>query len=151
MPAKPRGKKPGKRAASKPTAPKPTAPRPTASKPTASKRIASKPTAPKRAATKPSRDRKGAPEKSGKTKSSIQPLDLSAFPSESVIESEKWLCLACILDVFTRHLGLALKTAHLEIKRYNPSLEELYAPAPMRPFFEATPGQDPCPYCGSSL
>jgi hypothetical protein len=161
MPAKPRGKKPGKRAASKPAAPKPTAPRPTASKPTASKRIASKPTAPKRAATKPaapkraatkpSRKRKGAPEKSGKTKSSIQPLDLSAFPSESVIESEKWLCLACILDVFTRHLGLALKTAHLEIKRYTPSIDELYAPAPMRPFFEATSGQDSCPYCGSPL
>jgi hypothetical protein len=131
MPAKPRPKKPTKRAASKPTA---------------SKLTASKPTV-----AKPSRDRKGAPEKSGKTKSRVQPLDLSAFPPESVIESEKWICLACILDVFTRHLGLALKTAHLEIKRYTPSLEELYAPAPMRPFFEATPGQDPCPYCGSPL
>ena len=48
-------------------------------------------------------------------------------------------------------MGLALKTAHLEIKRYTPTLAELYAPAPTRPFFEATAGKDPCPYCGSPL
>jgi hypothetical protein len=146
MPAKQRPKKPTKRATSKRTVPKPTASKPTAFKPTAFKPTASKPTA-----SKPSRDRKGAPEKSGKSKPGIQPLDLSAFPPESIIESEKWICLACILDVFTRHLGLALKTAHLEIKRYTPSLDELYASAPMRPFFEAASGQGPCPYCGSPI
>jgi hypothetical protein len=105
------------------------------------KRTTAKPRKP--AARKPSHGRKVAPKKLG-----IQPLDLSAFPPESIVQSEKWICLACILDVFTRHMGLALKTAHLEIGRYTPSLAELYAPTPTRPFFEASAG-DPCPYCGS--
>jgi hypothetical protein len=100
---------------------------------------------------KPNRDRKGASKKSVPTKISpatLQPLDLSAFPPESLTQSEKWICLACILDVFTRHMGLALKTAHLEIKRYTPTLLELYAPSPTRPFFEPA-DNGPCPYCGS--
>jgi hypothetical protein len=124
--------------------------RPAAAKPT--KRA--KPTAPKPTAPKPSRERKGAPKKPivrETPSTAIQPLDLSAFPPESLTQSEKWICLACILDVFTRHMGLALKTAHLEIKRYTPTLAELYAPAPTRPFFEATAGKDPCPYCGSPI
>lgn len=58
----------------------------------------------------------------------IQPLDLSAFPTESVVTVEKWLCLACVSDVFTRHLDLSPRTAYLEIKRYTPPLTELHAP-----------------------
>jgi hypothetical protein len=134
MPAKPRPKKrppakPATRSAAKPI-----------------KRPAAKPTA-----LKPSRNRKGAPKKLAVSKppTSAEPLDLSAFPPESLTQSEKWICLACILDVFTRHLGLALKTAHLEIKRYTPSLDELYSPAPTRPFFQTSAGKNPCPYCGS--
>jgi hypothetical protein len=46
-------------------------------------------------------------------------------------------------------MGLAPKTAHLEIKRYTPSLAELYAAAPTRPFFVPRSPKDPCPYCGS--
>src|SRR5450755_3973838 len=105
-----------------------------------------------RPAAKPSRARKEAPKKAGTSKkapSGVQALDLSAFPPESVTQSEKWICLACVLDVFTRHMGLAPRTAHLEIKRYTPSLAELYAPAPTRPFFAEGAGKDPCPYCGS--
>src|SRR6267154_1200645 len=63
------------------------------------------------------------------------PLDLSAVPPESVTQLEKWICLACVLDVFTRHMGLAPRTAHLEITRYTPTLVELYAQAPTRRFF----------------
>ena len=79
----------------------------------------------------------------------IQPLDLSAFPPESVTQSEKWLCLACVMDVFTRHMGLTPRTANLEIKRYTPSLEELSAATLTRPFFAPTSPKDVCPYCGS--
>ncbi len=107
--------------------------------------------------TKPKRDRKAAPKKptpakkapARKKPAGIVPLDLSAFPPESVTQSEKWICLACILDVFTRHMGLALKTAQLEIKRYTPTLLELYAPVPTRPFFEPS-ASGVCPYCGSA-
>uniref|UniRef100_Q022T1 Uncharacterized protein n=1 Tax=Solibacter usitatus (strain Ellin6076) TaxID=234267 RepID=Q022T1_SOLUE len=78
------------------------------------------------------------------------PLDLSVFPPESVAALERRLCLACVLDVFTRHLHLAARTAHLEIKRFTPSIAELYAPGAARPWFEDQPPQDFCPYCGSA-
>jgi hypothetical protein len=114
-----------------------------------------KPSPKKRPARKPARATKAPvakPDKAGKKikvskAGGIQPLDLGAFPEESVIQSEKWICLACVLDVFTRHMGLAPKTAHLEIKRYTPSLEELYAAVPTRPFFTS---ESICPYCGSA-
>jgi hypothetical protein len=79
----------------------------------------------------------------------ILPLDLSAFPPESIIVTEKWICLACVSSVFTRQLDLAPRTAHLEIQRYTPSLAELYAPTTVRPWFDQ-PAQDVCPYCGSA-
>src|SRR5580704_3779746 len=52
-------------------------------------------------------------------------LDLSKFPAESVTQMERGICLACVWEVFTRHLKLAPKTALDEIRRYTPSLEEL--------------------------
>ena len=55
-----------------------------------------------------------------------------------------------MLDVFTRHLHLAARTAHLEVKRYTPSIPELYALTPVRPWFANQPTQNFCPYCGSS-
>ena len=77
-------------------------------------------------------------------------LDLSLFPPESVMVLERWICLACVLDVFTRHLHLAPRTAHLEVKRYTPSIPELYAPTTTRPWFVNQPTQNFCPYCGSA-
>jgi hypothetical protein len=79
-----------------------------------------------------------------------QPLDLSLFPPESVTVLERWICLACVLDVFTRHLHLAPRTAHLEVKRYTPSILELYALTAVRPWFANQPTQNFCPYCGSA-
>jgi hypothetical protein len=78
-----------------------------------------------------------------------QPLDLSPFPPESTTVLERWICLACVLDVFTRHLHLAPRTAHLEIKRYTPSIVELYALDIARPWFVNQPNQNFCPYCAS--
>src|ERR1700730_12819462 len=62
-------------------------------------------------------------------------IDLSAFPPESVTSSERSLCVACVWQTFTRHLGVAPKTALTEIKRYTPSVEELTAAEAARPFF----------------
>jgi hypothetical protein len=62
---------------------------------------------------------------------------------------EKRICLACVLDIFTRHLGLSARTAYLEIKKYTPPLAELYAAAATRPWFINPPNQGICPYCGS--
>jgi hypothetical protein len=77
-------------------------------------------------------------------------VDLSAFPAESVISSERWLCVACVWQIFTKAMSLTPKTAVAEIKRYTPSFEELTSAEPVRPFFAAQ-DQDkaPCPYCGS--
>jgi hypothetical protein len=63
--------------------------------------------------------------------------------------TERRICLACVLDIFTRHMGLAPRTAHLEIKRYTPGLQELYTPAATRPWFDEPSREGHCPYCGS--
>jgi hypothetical protein len=97
----------------------------------------------KSAASKPAATRLKSPKRDST-------LDLSAFPPESVSAVEKWLCLACVLDVFTRHLKLAPRTAQLEMKRYTPSISELYAPTHVRPWFASNPDQSLCPYCGSA-
>lgn len=75
-------------------------------------------------------------------------IDLSAFPPESVVSSERSLCVACVWQIFTRAMSLAPKTALAEMKRYTPSFEELTSAQATRPFFEDKDNQ-PCPYCGS--
>ncbi len=74
-------------------------------------------------------------------------LDLSGFPSESVVTRKVALCLACALDVLTRHMGLSAERARSEIRRYSPSLDELSTVAPARPYFD-WPAEE-CPYCGA--
>jgi hypothetical protein len=74
-------------------------------------------------------------------------LDLSGFPAESVVTKKLGLCLACALDVLTRHMGFSTERARSEIRRYSPSLEELSTAAPARPYF-GWPA-DECPYCGA--
>src|SRR5277367_3899349 len=88
-----------------------------------------------------------------KSKPAVFRVDLSAFPPESVTSSERWLCVACVWQIFTRALHLAPKTALAEIKRYTPSFEELTSAEAVRPFFAAPDktahDKQPCPYCGS--
>lgn len=91
----------------------------------------------------PSSTKRKAPPKAGR-------LDLSKFPAESVTQMERGICLACVWEVFTRHLKLAPKTALVEIKRYTPSLDELNASAPARPYVAAQTSKGPCPYCGAA-
>ena len=77
-------------------------------------------------------------------------LDLAGFPPESVTQGERWICLACVWEVFTRHMGLKPATALQEIKRYTPSLEELSAAVLARPYFVPDSEKAHCPYCGSA-
>ncbi len=76
-------------------------------------------------------------------------LDLSEFPRESIIQAERWICLACVWEVFTRHMGLKPATALQEIKRYTPTIEEFNATALARPYFVPDAPKAHCPYCGS--
>lgn len=113
---------------------------------------AKKPPAPKGKATVT--PRKAAPRKAAPTpkpqavpkKTALAPLDLSKFPPESLTQGERWICLACVWEVFTRHMGLAPRTAMLEIKRYTPSVEELSAQMAVRPYFIPDDPKSPCPY-----
>ena len=82
--------------------------------------------------------------------SKFDPLDLSKFPAESITQMERGICLACVWEVFTRHLKLAPKTALGEIKRYTPSLDELNSAAVARPYVAAQTHKEPCPYCRSA-
>jgi hypothetical protein len=77
-------------------------------------------------------------------------LDFDAFPAGAVAEYTTLVCLACIFDLFTAQMGLAPRTAYSEIKRYAPTVEELTAPAPARPFFDSEEKNPRCPYCGSA-
>ena len=74
-------------------------------------------------------------------------LDLRTFPPESLGQNTLGLCLACALDVLTRHMGLIAERASSEIRRYNPRLEELTIASFSRPYMPWP--ADKCPYCGA--
>jgi hypothetical protein len=116
-------------------------------KKTVTKKAAPKKAAPKRTALKKTAAKKPIPKKKARIPSVFR-VDLSAFPGESVISSERSLCVACVWQIFTQAMNLAPKTALAEMKRYTPSFEELTSAEPVRPFFAAH-DQQPCPYCGS--
>ncbi|MGB8510960.1 MAG: hypothetical protein WCD76_21495 [Pyrinomonadaceae bacterium] len=97
---------------------------------------------------KPAKAAKSQPEKTARK--SQPELDLSAFPPGSVTRYSTLLCLACIFDLFTKQLGLAPRTASSEIKRYAPTVEELTAREPARPFFRSDEKHPRCPYCDSA-
>jgi hypothetical protein len=101
----------------------------------------SKKTASKKTASKTKAVRK-APAKGKKSE-----LDLDAFPAESLASRTLGLCLACALDVLTRHVGLSPARAMSEIRKYTPGLEEHSAESPSRPYF-AWPAEV-CPSCGA--
>jgi hypothetical protein len=78
-------------------------------------------------------------------------LDFGDFPAGSVTRHEVTLCLSCIFKLFTQQLGLAPRTAYNEIRRYAPTVEELTAREPQRPFFKPSAEKNPrCPYCDAA-
>ena len=110
----------------------------------------------RKTATKPGTAKKSVPKRAARpisakraAKTAVS-LDLSSFTSELVTRVDRHVCLACVLHLMTRHLGLSAKTAQAEVKRYAPSLEELRSRLVSRPFFVRENDGDPCPYCGSA-
>jgi hypothetical protein len=89
--------------------------------------------------------------KPSKAKQARDALDFSEFPAGSVSRSDVTLCLACIFRLFTNQLGLAPRTAYDEIRRYSPTVEELTAREPQRPFFKPSDDKNArCPYCDAA-
>jgi hypothetical protein len=77
-------------------------------------------------------------------------VDFSGFPPGTVTTYERHVCLACIFDLFTKQLGLAPRTAYSEVKRHAPTVEELTAAAPARPYFDSREKHPRCPYCDAA-
>ncbi len=77
-------------------------------------------------------------------------VDFSEFPPGTVTTHERSVCLACIFDLFTKQLGLAPRTAYSEVKRHTPTVEELTAHAPARPYFDSRERHPRCPYCDAA-
>ena len=78
-------------------------------------------------------------------------VDFSAIPAELITQHHREVCLACVLDVMTRHLGLSAARAQMQIKRYTPSLAELRDENLSRPFFLRKRDAAPCPYCAAAV
>ncbi|PYS94179.1 MAG: hypothetical protein DMF64_02435 [Acidobacteria bacterium] len=77
-------------------------------------------------------------------------FDLSEFPPGTVVEYTRLLCLACIFDLFTKQMRLAPRTAYSEIKRHEPTIAELTARTPVRPYFDSDEKHPRCPYCDAA-
>ncbi len=76
-------------------------------------------------------------------------LDLSAFPPGTATAGSRFVCLACIFDIFTKQLKMAPKAAYAAIRAHQPEVQELTG-APVRPYFAADGKNLRCPYCESS-
>src|SRR5260370_2529295 len=86
--------------------------------------------------------------KKGQPRKTIS-MDLSLLPAELITRDYRDVCLACVLDVMTRHLGLPLPKAQMEVRRYVPSLGEFRTKDLRRPFFVRVAESDSCPDCAS--
>jgi hypothetical protein len=147
-----------KKASNKPS-PKKSSPKKSASKkpaasskkPVASKASKAKVSSVAKAKAAAVASKKSVASKSAKAKQARDVLDFSEFPAGSVSRSDVTLCLACIFRLFTNQLGLAPRTAYDEIRRYSPTVEELTAREPQRPFFKTTDEKNArCPYCDAA-
>ena len=111
---------------------------------------AAKKTAPAGKAAKKVAAKKQAPPRAAKSQRT-DVLDFGAFPPGAVTKHSTTLCLGCIFRLFTKQLGLSPRTAHAEIRRYAPTVAELTAREPQRPFFQSGGERHPrCPYCDAS-
>jgi len=77
-------------------------------------------------------------------------LDLSAFPPTTVRRFRRYVCLACIFDLFTKRLKMAPRTAYTAVRGHTPSVAELTGPEPSRPYFDSADKFPHCPHCDAS-
>lgn len=63
---------------------------------------------------------------------------------------QRYVCLACIFDLFTKRLKMAARTAYTAVRNHTPSIEELTGTEPVRPYFDSTDKFPRCPYCGAT-
>ena len=147
MPKKVPGRPAGRQSTARKTAVRKAAAKKTAVNKRAVKKTAVKKTVAKKAPAARKAVAKKAPKAAAAKRAKPQELDLSGFPRESLVTRTLGLCLACALNVFTRHLGLSATRALAQIRQYAPTAEELSAATLVRPQM-AWPSKV-CPYCGA--
>ncbi|MEP7273377.1 MAG: hypothetical protein ABI882_17895 [Acidobacteriota bacterium] len=74
---------------------------------------------------------------------------LDGIPAALVCERTLSICLKCGFDLMTRQMGLALRTAYSEMKKFVPSLAA-FRTTPQRPLFASGDDEAKCPYCGGA-
>jgi hypothetical protein len=77
-------------------------------------------------------------------------LDLSGFPPGAVKRSHRYVCLACIFDIFTGQLNMAPRTAYTAVRGHTPGVEELTGAKVMRPYLDSVEKHPHCPHCGAA-
>lgn len=76
--------------------------------------------------------------------------DLGGFPPGTVKRSHRYVCLACIFDIFTRQLNMAPRTAYTAVRGHTPGVEELTGATVMRPYLDSEEKHPHCPHCGAA-
>ena len=79
-----------------------------------------------------------------------KPPTLPAFPAGMVKVTHRYVCLACIFDIFTKQLKLAPRTAYTAVRGHTPSIEELIGAQVMRPYFDSDDKHPHCPHCDAA-
>jgi hypothetical protein len=77
-------------------------------------------------------------------------LDLSRFPPGTVRKTHRYVCLACIFDIFTKQLKMAPRTAYGSVRQHTPSMEELTGAGAARPYFDSDEKHPHCPHCDAA-
>jgi hypothetical protein len=77
-------------------------------------------------------------------------LELGKFPPGTMRRSHRYVCLACIFDIFTKQLKLAPRTAYGAVRKHTPGVEELTGTAVGRPYFDSDEKHPHCPHCGAA-
>ena len=113
------------------------------------KKPAAKPKKAARVKAAPAPVKAVAKKKAAKPASPAQVEIAELFPHELLREQSQWLCLACILDVFTRQLGMKPEAAMKLIRSHKPDVAEVSVAPATRPYFQAAAGDGGCPHCHS--
>lgn len=76
--------------------------------------------------------------------------DFNCLPASAVHQSTLNICLKCAFDFFTEQLGLAPRTAYIDLRRHVPEGDDISGAATVRPHFFGGNETRHCPYCSAS-
>ncbi|MEW6212444.1 MAG: hypothetical protein AB1631_29230 [Acidobacteriota bacterium] len=76
-------------------------------------------------------------------------ITFDSLPSSALSTATLTICLKCAFDFFTKQLGIAPRTAYIELKKHTPEETDFSGASTARPhFFEDEKTR--CPYCNAA-